>query len=164
MRIDKDLVAASATPLVLAILTDGGQHGYGILRRVRELSGGRMAWTDGMLYPLLHRLEAAGHISASWGVAENGRRRKVYSITASGEALLADRREQWAVVADALRAAGLSPSNVRAHPHQGKPQVAAPAAAGGAPTVHGALGRIRFGLAGAALRPPRALQWQGDAA
>ncbi|MDR1265353.1 MAG: helix-turn-helix transcriptional regulator [Propionibacteriaceae bacterium] len=108
MRIDKDLVAASATPLVLGILARGDQHGYAILKRVGQLSGGRMAWTDGMLYPLLHRLEAAGHISARWDSTENGRRRKVYSITTSGRALLADRREQWAVVAEALRAVGQS--------------------------------------------------------
>ena len=56
MRIDKDLVAASATPLVLAILAEGESYGYAILKRVRELSGGELEWTDGMLYPLLHRL------------------------------------------------------------------------------------------------------------
>ena len=59
MRIDKDLVAASATPLVLAILADGESYGYAILKRVRELSGGELEWTDGMLYPLLHRLAPA---------------------------------------------------------------------------------------------------------
>ena len=59
MRIDKDLVAASATPLVLAILAEGESYGYAILKRVRELSGGELEWTDGMLYPLLHRLEPA---------------------------------------------------------------------------------------------------------
>ena len=56
MHIDKDLVAASATPLVLAILAEGESYGYAILKRVRELSGGELEWTDGMLYPLLHRL------------------------------------------------------------------------------------------------------------
>ena len=60
MRIDKDLVAASATPLVLAILAEGESYGYTILKRVRELSGGELEWTDGMLYPLLHRLAPAG--------------------------------------------------------------------------------------------------------
>jgi DNA-binding PadR family transcriptional regulator len=105
MRIDKDLVAASATPLVLAILAQSALHGYAILKRVGELSGGRMTWTDGMLYPLLHRLEASGHVSATWEAAPSGRRRKVYSITESGHVMLADRREQWAVVQAALRAA-----------------------------------------------------------
>jgi hypothetical protein len=52
MHIDKDLVAASATPLVLAILAEAESYGYAILKRVRALSGGELEWTDGMLYPL----------------------------------------------------------------------------------------------------------------
>jgi len=103
VRIDKDLVAASATPLVLGILADGDLYGYAILKRVGELSGGRMQWTDGMLYPLLHRLERLGHVSASWGTSESGRRRKHYAITPTGRAALAERQAQWNVVADALR-------------------------------------------------------------
>lgn len=103
MRIDKDLVAASATPLVLGILADGDLYGYAILKRVGELSGGRMQWTDGMLYPLLHRLERLGHVSSSWGTSEAGRRRKHYAITPTGRAALAERQAQWDVVADALR-------------------------------------------------------------
>lgn len=103
MHIDKDLVAASATPLVLGILADGESYGYAIVKRVNELSGGRMQWTDGMLYPLLHRLERLGYVQASWGVSEAGRRRKHYAITAVGQAALADRQQQWSVVADALK-------------------------------------------------------------
>ncbi len=103
MHIDKDLVAASATPLVLGILAEGDLYGYAILKRVSELSGGGMQWTDGMLYPLLHRLERLGHVSSSWGVSEAGRRRKHYAITAAGRQVLAERQEQWAVVGDALR-------------------------------------------------------------
>ena len=102
MHIDKDLVAASATPLVLGILADGESYGYAILKRVQELSGGQMAWTDGMLYPLLHRLERQGHVKATWGTAESGRKRKHYAITSAGRAALAERRQQWTVVADAL--------------------------------------------------------------
>jgi PadR family transcriptional regulator PadR len=102
MRIDKDLVAASATPLVLGILADGESYGYAILKRVNELSGGRMTWTDGMLYPLLHRLERLGHVNASWGTSETGRRRKVYAITNAGRSALSERHQQWTVVAEAL--------------------------------------------------------------
>lgn len=102
MRIDKDLVAASATPLVLGILAEGESYGYAILKRVDELSSGRMAWTDGMLYPLLHRLERLGHVSSSWHLSEAGRRRKHYAITPAGRAALAERQSQWSVVADAL--------------------------------------------------------------
>ncbi|GII98882.1 PadR family transcriptional regulator [Sediminihabitans luteus] len=103
MHIDKDLVAASATPLVLGILADGESYGYAIVKRVHELSGGRMQWTDGMLYPLLHRLERLGLVEATWGVSDVGRRRKHYAITPAGRAALVERQEQWAVVADALR-------------------------------------------------------------
>ena len=103
MRIDKDLVAASATPLVLGILSEGDLYGYAIIKRVSELSGGGMQWTDGMLYPLLHRLERLGYVSSSWGMSEAGRRRKHYAITPMGRNALADRQEQWTVVADALR-------------------------------------------------------------
>ena len=103
MRIDKDLVAASATPLVLGILSDDDLHGYAILKRVGELSGGRMQWTDGMLYPLLHRLERLDYVSSSWGTSDAGRRRKHYAITSAGRDALADRQKQWSVVADALR-------------------------------------------------------------
>jgi DNA-binding PadR family transcriptional regulator len=102
MRFDKDLVAASATPLVLGILAEEESWGYAILKRVNELSAGRMTWTDGMLYPLLHRLERQGHVESTWRVAENGRRRKHYAITQAGREVLHDRRLQWDVVAEAL--------------------------------------------------------------
>ena len=103
MEINKDLIAASSTPIVLAILAEGDSYGYAILKRVRELSGGRMEWTDGMLYPVLHRLERTGHIAAQWRVAENGRRRKYYQITSEGRAQLAEERRQWQAVDATLR-------------------------------------------------------------
>jgi DNA-binding PadR family transcriptional regulator len=103
MEINKDLIAASSTPLVLAILADEDSYGYAILQRVRELSGGHMEWTDGMLYPVLHRLERLGYIEARWEVADTGRRRKYYRITAEGEAQLAHEREQWQAVDATLR-------------------------------------------------------------
>ena len=71
MNINKDLVAASAAPLVLAILTGGDSYGYAILKRVSEVSGGELRWTDGMLYPVLHRLERLGHVQARWGTSES---------------------------------------------------------------------------------------------
>lgn len=98
MDIDKDLVAAMATPLVLAILVEGENYGYAILKRVRELSGGELQWTDGMLYPLLHRLERFGYVRAEWGLSPEGRRRRNYQITDAGRAQLVDQREQWATV------------------------------------------------------------------
>ena len=104
MNIGKDLVAASATPLVLAILSEGESYGYAILKRVDELSGGEMQWTDGMLYPVLHRLERNGYVKATRSKAESGRRRKYYRLTDRGSEELASQRRQWQVVNSALRA------------------------------------------------------------
>ena len=103
MEMSKDLVAASATPLVLAILAEGDSYGYAIIKRVTELSGGHLQWTDGMLYPVLHRLERQGHVDAEWSESETGRKRKYYRITEEGRAQLAAQREQWQVVDDTLR-------------------------------------------------------------
>ncbi len=103
MRIDKDLVAASATPLVLGLLAeDESSYGYAILKRIRELSDGDLEWTDGMLYPLLHRLERLGQVKSSWERSDEGRRRKHYSLTEAGREALADRQRQWVVVSETL--------------------------------------------------------------
>jgi PadR family transcriptional regulator, regulatory protein PadR len=102
MELSKDLVAASATPLVLAILAEGDSYGYAIIKRVAELSGGHLQWTDGMLYPVLHRLERQGLVAARWGESDTGRRRKYYRITKDGRAQLAAQREQWQAVDRAL--------------------------------------------------------------
>ena len=103
MNIGKDLVAASATPMILAILREGESYGYAIIKRVAELSGGELQWTDGMLYPVLHRLERNGLVKASWGRSESGRRRKYYRLTDRGEEELASQRRQWQVVDSTLR-------------------------------------------------------------
>jgi DNA-binding PadR family transcriptional regulator len=103
MEISKDLMAASSTPIVLAILAERDSYGYAILQRVRELSRGRIEWTDGMLYPVLHRLERLGLVEARWEVAESGRRRKYYRITVEGRTQLAEERRQWQAVDATLR-------------------------------------------------------------
>jgi DNA-binding PadR family transcriptional regulator len=103
MHVTKDLVAASATPLVLGILAQGESYGYAILKQVDQASGGELAWTDGLLYPLLHRLERIGHIESSWRTSSSGRRRKYYQITDQGRAELADQRRQWEAVVKALK-------------------------------------------------------------
>jgi DNA-binding PadR family transcriptional regulator len=102
VRIDKDLVAASATPLVLAILAEGESYGYAILKRIRALSQGELEWSDGMLYPLLHRLGRLGYVTTEWRTPAEGRRRKYYVITDEGRAALAEHRRQWAAVTRAL--------------------------------------------------------------
>jgi len=103
MEINKELVAASSTPIVLAILAEGDSYGYAILKRVRELSEGHLRWTDGMLYPVLHRLERLGHVEARWEVPESGRRRKYYRITPLGRAQIEEERRQWEAVDATLR-------------------------------------------------------------
>ena len=110
MNIGKDLVAASATPLVLAILAEGDSYGYAVLKRVSELSGGHLQWTDGMLYPVLHRLERLGHVEAKWGTSDSGRKRKYYRITQQGRAQLDQQRQQWQVVDRTLRGIWLAVS------------------------------------------------------
>jgi DNA-binding PadR family transcriptional regulator len=102
VHIDKDLVAASATPLVLAMLAEGESYGYAILKRVRQVSDGELEWTDGMLYPLLHRLRRLGYVTTEWRTPPEGRRRKYYAITDEGRAALAEHQRQWMTVARAL--------------------------------------------------------------
>jgi PadR family transcriptional regulator PadR len=113
MHITKDLVAASATPLVLGILADGDSYGYAILKQVNDLSGGQLEWTDGLLYPLLHRLERLGHVDADWVTPAGGRRRKYYRITDQGRAELVEQRRQWAAVVDALRGVWNTTQSIR---------------------------------------------------
>jgi PadR family transcriptional regulator, regulatory protein PadR len=87
---------------VLAILAEGESYGYAILKRVRELSAGELQWTDGMLYPLLHRLSRLGYVTTEWRVPPEGRRRRYYAITDEGRAALAEQQRQWTAVTRAL--------------------------------------------------------------
>ena len=95
MSISKDLIAASATPLILSILSHGDSYGYDIIQKVRDLSDGEMQWADGMLYPILHRLEKKGLIKSYWGQSESGRKRKYYRLKRSGLEKLDELREHW---------------------------------------------------------------------
>ncbi len=91
----KDLVAASSKPMVLSILAGGESYGYEIIQKVRELSGGRIEWSDGMLYPVLHRLERDGLVESVWKEASSGRERKYYFLSRTGRKALETEREQW---------------------------------------------------------------------
>lgn len=112
MRVTKDLVAASATPMVLGILAEGESYGYAVLRRINELSGGELDWTEGLLYPLLHRLERLGHVESSWQAVTGERRRKYYRITRTGLAELAEQRRQWDTVVATLKEIWPGPGDV----------------------------------------------------
>lgn len=98
MKLTKNLVAASSIPLILSILSGGESYGYAIIQRVRELSSGELEWTDGMLYPVLHRLEAQGCIRSRWEVSASGRKRKYYVLNGEGRRVLADQKRQWSLV------------------------------------------------------------------
>ncbi len=94
----KELVAASTEPLILTLLSKGESYGYALIQEVKRLSGDKIEWTDGMLYPVLHRMEDEGWIESRWGEAETGRKRKYYSIKKEGRKALQKQREQWGAV------------------------------------------------------------------
>jgi PadR family transcriptional regulator PadR len=98
LAVSKDLVAASATPLILSILSDGENYGYAIIKRVHEISGGQLQWSDGMLYPVLHRLEKQKLIQSKWRESDTGRKRKYYQIKETGTKVLKEQRSQWMLV------------------------------------------------------------------
>ena len=100
--ISKDLVAASAKSMILSILSEGESYGYEIIQKVRQISGGEMQWRDGMLYPVLHRLEKQGYIDATWRESDNGRRRKYYRIKVEGRKALETEKEAWMLVHSTL--------------------------------------------------------------
>ncbi len=102
MDISKDLIAASATPLILSILAEGESYGYAIIKRVAALSGGSMRWTDGMLYPILHRLESQGLIESEVRTSETGRKRKYYRIKQDGSTAISAYQTQWQTVYETL--------------------------------------------------------------
>ncbi len=93
--IPKDLMAASATPLILSILSRGDSYGYAIIREVRDISDGELKWVDGMLYPILHRLEKRDLIESYPGSADNGRKRKYYRLRPEGLDELNSQRQMW---------------------------------------------------------------------
>ncbi len=91
----KELTAAISVPMVLSILSQGESYGYDIIQKVQTFSDGRLEWTDGMLYPVLHKLEKKGLIYSEWRTAENGRKRKYYRINEKGLAHLQEEQANW---------------------------------------------------------------------
>ena len=101
--VSKSLVAASARPMILALLKRGESYGYRIMLDVAESSGGTMEWSEAMLYPVLHRLEKEGLIQSHWRVSEENRMRKYYRLTADGRREMEAERSQWMSVHTALQ-------------------------------------------------------------
>jgi PadR family transcriptional regulator PadR len=100
--IARELVAASSRPLVLSILGEGPNYGYAIIQRVRELSDEALEWSDGMLYPVLHRLEKEELIESYWETPESGRERKYYRLTDSGRKARRREQQEWIKVHNTL--------------------------------------------------------------
>ena len=101
--IEKELVAASTEPLILSLLAKGESYGYELIQEVKELSGDKIKWTDGMLYPVLHWLESKGQVKGRWEKAESGRRRRYYSLAKKGRKALEDQQAQWKLVSSTLQ-------------------------------------------------------------
>jgi len=94
----KELVAASTEPLVLSILSRGESYGYAVIQEVKRLSGDKIEWTDGMLYPVMHRIEDRDSIKSRWDESETGRKRKYYSLRKGGKMAMVRHQEQWSLV------------------------------------------------------------------
>lgn len=102
--ISKNLTAASTKPIILGILKQGNSYGYLIIKKIKELSGGQMQYSDGMLYPVLHRLEKEKLIQSKWVVEGEKRPRKYYEITEAGKEALVAEQAQWQQVNSVLNA------------------------------------------------------------
>lgn len=96
--LSKTLVAASTKPLVLAILRNGENYGYQIIQSVRRISGGRLEWSEPMLYPLLQRMEKEGLIRSKWRITGNKRLRKYYRLTEKGFEEQEQETAQWSMI------------------------------------------------------------------
>jgi PadR family transcriptional regulator, regulatory protein PadR len=96
--ISKELVGASATPIILSVLKNGDSYGYEIVQRVKELTNGEIKWQEPSIYPVLKKLESAGMIKSYWKVQEGERPRKYYSILAAGQEQLEQNMHEWQMV------------------------------------------------------------------
>jgi PadR family transcriptional regulator PadR len=97
-----ELVQGTLDMLVLKALARGAKHGYTVAEWIHESSNDVLNVEEGALYPALHRLELRGLLSAEWGVSENNRRAKFYSLTATGRKELAQEAEYWRRMSGAI--------------------------------------------------------------
>ena len=101
-RAGSDDLRGSVELLVLKTLSLGGQHGWGIGQRIQEMSAGVLDVNQGSLYPALQRLEQQGLIVSEWGVTENNRRARYYTLTRSGRSALSAELDSWRRYAAAM--------------------------------------------------------------
>ena len=88
--------------LILKATSLGKLHGYGVLLRIEQISGGALQIQQGALYPALYRLEHQGLISSEWGTSDNNRKAKYYRLTAAGRKRLGEETASWKRLADAI--------------------------------------------------------------
>jgi transcriptional regulator len=100
-----DLLPGTLDMLILKAVSLQPMHGYGILLRIGQISGGALAVPQGSLYPALYRLEQQELIEAEWGTSDNNRRAKFYSMTPAGRRRLSQERASWDRLAAAIAAA-----------------------------------------------------------
>ena len=98
----RTLMAASTRPIILAILSRGEDYGYSIIQKVKGISGGNIDWTEGMIYPVLQRMEIDALILSKWRMPADQRPRRYYRITERGRAELASELAGWGNVWKAL--------------------------------------------------------------
>jgi len=101
--IRKQMLDGNVETLVLAILEAGPSYGYAIVKELNKQAKGILQLGEGTIYPVLHRLEDKKVISAKWRLAENGRERKYYRLTAKGRRALAANRQEWETLAAVMR-------------------------------------------------------------
>ena len=97
-----ELVQGTLDMLVLRTLARGPSHGWGIAQHIHQVSDEVLRVEEGSLYPALHRLELAGLVSAAWGLSENNRRARIYTLTARGRKRLEAERARWNALVAAI--------------------------------------------------------------
>ncbi|MGO1751477.1 MAG: PadR family transcriptional regulator [Psychroflexus sp.] len=97
-KISKELIGASTIPIILSILSKKESYGYEIIKNVKDISDGKLAFKDGTLYPVLHKLEKRELIESYWKIAESGKKRKYYKICEKGEKELSSEKENWKII------------------------------------------------------------------
>jgi PadR family transcriptional regulator PadR len=100
-----ELLPGTLDLLILKAVSLGSQHGYGVLLRIEQITGGALAIEQGALYPALYRLEHQGLLAAEWGTSDNNRRAKFYSLTAAGRRRLKAETERWQLTVLAMNTA-----------------------------------------------------------
>lgn len=102
MTAQADILPGTLDLLILKAVSLGDVHGYGVLLRIQEISGGAIEIQQGALYPALYRLEHQGLIESEWGRSENNRRAKFYRLTGAGTTRFREEEAGWTRLADAM--------------------------------------------------------------